>query len=586
MGTRHVLAAFAVSLRISRPKHLWPKATFFLRKPSPDTLSGPKRHHCQSYPSSTSPLLYAPTMARAPAQFGYESPENPRHGSGGVFQDEAMYDKKGKEGRHSIASGAEPGTADDLLNVLGYQSELVRSRSTYQVTFMSFVLASVPYGLATTLLYPIAGGGPVAVVWGWCAVCAIIMCLAVSLGEITSVYPTAGGVYYQTFMLSPPSIRRITGCINIFQDSEGNGIWAPETYQYYLLFLAITITCNLITALGNRFLPLLDTMAIYMTFAGVFAILICTLAIANNGRNSASFAFGNFTASTGWVDGWSFMIGLLHAAYATSATGMILSMCEETQHPATQVPKAMCGALFLNWLCGFLFLVPLMFVLPALEDVINDPNAQPLPFILRDAIGNEGGAFALTVPILVLSILCGTACTTASSRCIWAFSRDGAMPGSGIWKKVNTKLDMPLNAMLLCTAVEVLLGLIYFGSTAAFNAFSGSGVIFLTIAYVMPIAVNLFTGRKHLKAGAWNFGIIGLICNVVAVAWSILITPLFSFPFFNPVTAETMNYASVVFVGGTLASIIWYLVWGRKHYRGPPTQDDDILRRRSSIIER
>lgn len=258
-------------------------------------------------------------------------------------------------------------------------------------------------------------------------------------------------------------------------------------------------------------------MAIYMTFAGVFAILICVLAIAKEGRNSASFALGNFTASTGWVDGWSFCIGLLHAAYATSATGMILSMCEEVKDPAVQVPKAMCGALALNWLCGFIFLVPLMFVLPELADVIADPNAQPLPFILRSAIGNEGGAFALTIPILVLSILCGTACTVASSRCIWAFARDGAIPGSKLWSKVNPKLDMPLNAMLFCTTIEVLLGLIYFGSAAAFNAFSGSGVIFLTIAYVMPIAVNLFTGRKHLKAGAWNFGIFGLICNVISV---------------------------------------------------------------------
>lgn len=258
-------------------------------------------------------------------------------------------------------------------------------------------------------------------------------------------------------------------------------------------------------------------MTIYWTFAGVFAILICSLVIAKNGRNSASFAFGNFTASTGWVDGWSFCIGLLHAAYATSATGMILSMCEETQNPAVQVPKAMCGALALNWICGLIFLVPLMFVIPDLADVIADPNAQPLPFILRSAIGNEAGAFCLCVPILVLAIFCGTACTTASSRCIWAFSRDGAIPGSGLWKKVNTKLDMPLNAMLFCTAIEVLLGLLYFGSYAAFNAFSGSGVIFLTIAYVMPIAVNLFTGRKHLKAGAWDFGVFGLICNVIAV---------------------------------------------------------------------
>ena len=254
-----------------------------------------------------------------------------------------------------------------------------------------------------------------------------------------------------------------------------------------------------------------------MTFAGVFAILITSLVIAKNGRNSAGFAFGNFTASTGWADGWSFMIGLLHAAYATSATGMILSMCEETRNPATQVPKAMCGALALNWLCGLLFLVPLMFVIPALEDVIADVYFQPLPFILRSAIGNEGGAFALCIPIMVLAILCGTACTVASSRAIWAFSRDGAMPGSNLWKKVNTKLDMPLNAMLFCTAIECLLGLIYFGSTAAFNAFSGSGVIFLTIAYVIPIAVNLFTGRKHLKAGAWDFGVFGMVCNIVSV---------------------------------------------------------------------
>jgi hypothetical protein len=46
-----------------------------------------------------------------------------------------------------------------------------------------------------------------------------------------------------------------------------------------------------------------------------------------------------------------------------------------------------------------------------------------------------------------------------------------------------------------------------------------------------------------------------------------------------------MNYASVVFVGGTLISTIWYFVWGRKNYQGPPTQDDEVLRRRSLINE-
>ena len=185
--------------------------------------------------------------------------------------------------------GAHPVAADDLLGVLGYQQELTRSRSTWQVAFMSFVLASVPYGLATTLYYPLSGGGPVAVVWGWIMVCLIILCLAISLGEITSVYPTAGGVYYQTYMLSPPWCRNITawicgwaytlgnmtitlsvnfgttlliiGCVNIFTNDAGEPIWTATTWQTWLTFAAITLLCNAISSLGNKWLPLLDVRA-------------------------------------------------------------------------------------------------------------------------------------------------------------------------------------------------------------------------------------------------------------------------------------------------------------------------------------
>lgn len=90
-------------------------------------------------------------------------------------------------------SAAEGESADQMLEHLGYKPELSRNRSTAQVAFMSFVLASIPYGLATTLIYPLVGGGPVNIIWGWLLVSCIIVCVAASLGEITSVYPTAGG---------------------------------------------------------------------------------------------------------------------------------------------------------------------------------------------------------------------------------------------------------------------------------------------------------------------------------------------------------------------------------------------------------
>lgn len=183
-------------------------------------------------------------------------------------------------------SESEPGAADDLLIVLGYQSELARTRSTWQVAFMSFVLSSIPFGLSTTFYYPLAGGGPANIIWGWVGVSLIIICVAVSLGEITSVYPTAGGVYYQAFMLSPPGCRRIlawitgwsyvlgnititlavnfgtalfiAGCVNIFTDVDGNPVFAAEPYQIFLIFLGITLLCNAVSALGNKWLPILD----------------------------------------------------------------------------------------------------------------------------------------------------------------------------------------------------------------------------------------------------------------------------------------------------------------------------------------
>lgn len=189
---------------------------------------------------------------------------------------------------------ADATSADQLLEAMGYHPELNRTRSTLQVAFMSFVLASIPYGLATTFFYPLVGGGPANIIWGWVVVSIITLCVAISLGEITSVYPTAGGVYYQTFMLSPPRYRTIASwicgwayvagnititlavnfgttlflvaCINVFADADGNPVFAAETYQIFLIFLGITLLCNAVSALGNRFLPILDVSFLFFLF--------------------------------------------------------------------------------------------------------------------------------------------------------------------------------------------------------------------------------------------------------------------------------------------------------------------------------
>lgn len=195
-------------------------------------------------------------------------------------------EKDGKLDNTYSGDDAARNDADNLLAAMGYKSELVRSRSTLQVAFMSFVLASVPYGLATTLYFPVVGGGPTNIIWGWLAVSLIILCVAASLGEITSVYPTSGGVYYQTFMITPHSFRKIASwicgwcfvvgnititlsvqfatalffvaCINVYESEPGVGILEGKPWQVYLIFLGITLFCNAVSAFGNRWLPWLD----------------------------------------------------------------------------------------------------------------------------------------------------------------------------------------------------------------------------------------------------------------------------------------------------------------------------------------
>ena len=344
----------------------------------------------------------------------------------------------------------------------------------------------------------------------------------------------------------------------------------------------------------------------YLTFVGVIALICTILAIAKEGRHSATYVFTAFEPNSGWTPGWSWVVGILHAAYANSATGMVISMSEEVKSPSTQVPKAMLSATVMNFVIGFVFLVPLTFVLPDINAFLNDPYGQPVPVILRSAVGSEVGAFILSVPLILLGVLCGTACTTATSRCVWAFARDNAMPGSNWLKKVNIRLGVPLNGMICSFVIQAALGLIWFGSHAAFNAFNGVGVIFLNLSYVMPIGISLFRGRKDLVGSPFNLGTVGgIAANIISVgkfcslltlhcysihmltynflsAWICLAIPLFSMPSALPVTLNGMNYASVVFVAGITFAGVWYAVRGRKTYQGPPTPVPEELRRNSA----
>lgn len=271
---------------------------------------------------------------------------------------------------------------------------------------------------------------------------------------------------------------------------------------------------------------------------------------------------------------------------------MVAAMCEEVQNPEREVPKAMVLSVAAAAITGLFFLIPILFVLPDIPTLLGVPSGQPLGLLFKIVTGSAAGGFGLLFLILGVMFFAGVGALTAASRCTYAFARDGAIPGSRYWSKVDKRLDVPLGGILLSTFVDCMLGLIYFGSTAAFNSFTGVATICLSTSYGIPILISLVRGRKLLKHSSFSLGKFGFAINVLTLGWItlgrcervllsvavMLITAtaivLFCMPVALPVTPTSMNYASVVFAAFASISVLWYFIRGRKSFSGPPVQSD------------
>ncbi|KJX96957.1 gaba permease like protein [Zymoseptoria brevis] len=487
--------------------------------------------------------------------------------------------------------------ADADLAKMGYTSELPRSLSMLSVLGMSFAIMAVPFGLSTTMYIGLTDGQSVTILWGWVLVSLISMSIAASLAEICAVYPTAGGVYYWSAMLAnkewAPLASWLTGWLNLVGNwtvtlsinfsgaqlvlsaiSIFNEDFVANAWQTVLMFWALMLVCFLINAFASAYLDLINRVCIYWTAASVVIIVVTILAMSDNYR-SAEFVFSNYDASaSGWPSGWAFFVGLLQASYTLTGYGLVASMCEEVPNPAREVPRAIVMSVVAAGVTGVIYLIPILFVLPAVQDLLDVKSGQPIGFLFTQATGSKSGGFGLLFLILGIWLFAGTGALTASSRCTYAFARDGAIPGSRWLGTTNSKLGIPLWGLVLSTVVDCLLGLIYFGSTAAFGSFTGVATICLSCGYGLPILVSVLRRRKLVKHSTYSLGRFGFTINIICLVWIALAIVLFCMPTSLPVTASSMNYASVVFMGFATISVVWYFIRGRKTFTGPPVVPD------------
>jgi len=316
--------------------------------------------------------------------------------------------------------------------------------------------------------------------------------------------------------------------------------FVPTAWQTVLCFWAIMLVCFLINAFGSLYLDFINKLCIYWTGASVIIIMVTLLTMSDTKR-SGEFVFSHYDASeSGWPDGWAFFVGLLQAAYTLTGYGLVASMCEEVQNPAREVPKAMVMSVVAAGFTGILYLVPILFVLPDVKTLLAASAGQPITVLFKLVTGSAAGGFGLLFLILGIQIFAGAGALTASSRCTYAFARDGGIPGSRLWSQTNQRLGVPLWGLVLSTVVDCLLGLIYFGSTAAFNSFTGVATICLSCGYGLPILVSVLRRRELLRASTFSLGRFGYTINIVCLVWICLAVVLFCMPVRYVVVLSTL----------------------------------------------
>jgi amino acid permease (GABA permease) len=475
------------------------------------------------------------------------------------------------------------------LHELGYAQELRRHMSGFTNFAVSFTIISILSGCLTLYGTGMTDGGPVIITWGWPFVGVMTLLVGLAMAEVCSSYPTAGGLYYWSAKLArknPAAWSWFTGWFNFLgQVAVTAGIdfgaafflnalldlqWGFDTRPWHtiVLFAAILALHGALNQFGVRLIAVLNNVSVWWHILGVL-VIVSVLAFVPSHHQSASWVFAHFANGSGWGSTfYVLLLGLLLAQYTFTGYDASAHMTEETRSAARSGPRGIVTSILVSLFAGWLLLIGITF---AIQNYSGEANsAVPAAQVFIDALGATGGKLLLLVAIGA-QLFCGMSSVTANSRMIYAFSRDGALPGSKIWHQVNPKTRTPTNAIWLAAGGALILGLPYLWNNTAYVAVTSIAVIGLYVAYVLPTFLRLRLGRSF-QPGPWQLGSWSRPIGIVAVTWVVIISVLFMLPTASPITAKNFNY-TVVAVAVVLGFAgTWWLVSARKWFTGPKVQ--------------
>jgi amino acid transporter len=510
----------------------------------------------------------------------------------------------------------------EQLHELGYAQELRRGMKTFSNFAVSFTIISILSGCLTLFLFAMNTGGPAVMTIGWLFVGFFVLIVALGMAEVASSYPTAGGLYYWSAKLAEQAGADgarwswFVGWFNLVgQVAVTAGIdfglalftnaflnlafgFPVDPPHTILIYGVVLVAHALLNTFGIRLVAFLNDVSVWWHIVGVAAIVVVCVVLNQHTRTDLGTVFSKGVDNTSADPNQTFpgflifgiplyvaLIGLLNAQYTLTGYDASAHMSEETHDAARSSPRGIVYSVIISIIAGFILLVAMnvgitpdkVFVgadgstmvdgyTHALQSASGVPPAQ----IWIDAVGQAGGLLILLI-VVGAQFYCGMSSVTANSRMIYAFSRDGAIPGSKFWHRINKRTRTPTNSIWFAAVGAFILGVPYLYSSVAYYAVTSIAVIGLYVAYIAPVFLRLRAGSRF-KEGPWTLGRWSRPIGIIGTLWVAFIFVLFLLPQALPVNITTFNYTPVVFLVVLGGAGIWYAVSAKNWFKGPKIQ--------------
>lgn len=480
------------------------------------------------------------------------------------------------------------------LRKLGYIQELDRNIDVFSSFSLSFSVISILTGLNTLYGYGLSYGGT-ASVWTWPLVGFMQIMVVLSLAEIASQYPVAGGVYKWSTILGGRQIGWFCGIISLLGwlgctagieyglgqfTADFFGISQQDSLMILGIILFFVVSHCLLNLFGIKLVKWFSDVSGVVHIVG--ALLIGGLLLIFGGSPAeGAAAVPSVDNNLAWLP---MLQALLMSAWTLTGFDASSNVSEESINPSRTVPYGMVLSVLVSVVLGTLLLFGLAHATGNVDEVLNSGQPAAL-YVVKSVLGPIVSKY-VTIIMLMAQFACGLVVNTLLVRIVYAISRDGGLPFSRFFKYVSERYGTPVYGIALSGGATLILCIAALGLNYLEGGASLSGqqlvkvlpmiTAFSTLGIYLSHGITLWGSlmaphTERSTSGTFSLGPFSGIVKVISLIWTLFVAIV--------VTMFNVG-AALMFLVVMVMAAVYYRKVARYDFSGEPGSltEEDLIR--------